>query len=200
MKEENLYGVDISEEMAKLAGRFCKNVQVGSIYHLPYHESSFDLITASSALHHIEELHQGVSEIYRVLKQGGVFITDYDNNFHFAWAEHNKNRLIKIALIYPIFLKIFRGLFGRKNIKPGPKKSASVNIEKMGLEELHAFAEPQNTHDDGVNVIHLMRLLKKVGFKKTRVFTYHSARWNEGKPFSFINSLSNNKIYSISEK
>ena len=78
--------------------------------------------------------------------------------------------------------------------------SLEKKLQDMSLEELHELAEPQNQLYDGVDAALLTKLLKIVGFKETKIFTYSSDRWNDGKVFNLVNSLSNNKIYTISVK
>ncbi len=192
---EKLYGIDISPEMLKLSGRFCRNLECASIYALPFADRSFDLVTCSSAVHHLEDVEKAVSEISRVLKPGGLFLTDYDNNALYAKIHVGLRRLVKLLLVYPVVLKLFRrsGASVRKRLQEKP-------LTDMTPEELHAFAESQNFHHDGVDGTQLRKKFKKLGFKQVKVFTYHSHRWNTGKPLNFWNSLSHNKLYSVSVK
>ena len=43
--------------------------------HLPFQDNSFDLITCFGVLHHIPNVSKVLSEIYRCLKPGGIFLT-----------------------------------------------------------------------------------------------------------------------------
>ncbi len=96
-KAENLYGCDISSAMIQLAQRYCQNVQKASVYELPYADNHFRLVTASSALHHLSDLPKVLSEVYRVLVPGGIFLADYDNNYHYARYLQMKTGLKKLS-------------------------------------------------------------------------------------------------------
>jgi len=196
VKPENLHGIDISPEMLKLSGRYCQNVQKASVYELPFPEASFDLVTCSSALHHLEHLDRALSEISRVLKPDGLFLSDYDNNVYFARYDAWRRRLTKAFLVYPILLKVFgRGTAGRDQ-----EELVEKELESLSDEELHRLAEHQNLHHDGIHPRHLSGLLRKAGFEDIQIYTFHSYRWNDGEKCNLFTSLSNNKIYSISRK
>jgi tRNA (uracil-5-)-methyltransferase TRM9 len=80
-----LYGVDYSSEMLKLAekyavkNQFKVNLQEADARNLPYPNDFFDFAIAVAVYHHIEDKDgriQGLKELYRVLKPGGeAFIT-----------------------------------------------------------------------------------------------------------------------------
>ena len=193
-KDGNLTGLDISSEMLKIASKFCKNLKLGSVYKLPFDDNSFDLVTCSSALHHLDNLEGAISEIYRVLSPSGVFVSDYDNNLHFAKIHNIMKKLLKTLLVYPLLVKLF------KPKHPSQTKAEKKNLEDMPIEELHKIAEAQNYYHDGVNSSLLRDILKKTGFKKIELFVYNSHKWNKGVRFNLRNSVFNNKIYSISTK
>jgi SAM-dependent methyltransferase len=80
-----LYGVDYSAEMIKLAqkyadkNKFKADLKVADACQLPYANDFFDYGVAIAVYHHIEDNAgrlQGLKELYRVLKPGGeAFIT-----------------------------------------------------------------------------------------------------------------------------
>ena len=80
-----LYGVDFSVEMIKLARRYSAkfafpvNLQVADIRFLPFQDNSFDWAISVATYHHIQgrEAQLGaLKELYRVLKPGGeAFLT-----------------------------------------------------------------------------------------------------------------------------
>ncbi|MBD5116090.1 MAG: methyltransferase domain-containing protein [Ruminococcaceae bacterium] len=65
-----MYGIDVSKEALKLASKACPDVSfaVASAYCLPFEKESFDIIASLFAPLALEEF-------YRVLKNGGLFIT-----------------------------------------------------------------------------------------------------------------------------
>lgn len=51
---------------------------------LPFSADSFDRITMVDALHHVEHQRQSLSELWRVLKPGGVIVVEEPDIQHFA--------------------------------------------------------------------------------------------------------------------
>ena len=47
---------------------------MGEAEYLPFSDSSFDLVTSATTLHHVENVEKVAKEIYRVLKPGGHMI------------------------------------------------------------------------------------------------------------------------------
>lgn len=78
----NLYGIDISGDMQKLALKKNRkgvadgkiNLTVGDCCNLPYSDDTFDAVTTVNTVYFWEDIKQGLSEIFRVLKAGGKFI------------------------------------------------------------------------------------------------------------------------------
>ncbi len=80
-----LYGVDYSPEMLKLAQKYaekCKfkvELEEADARHLPYTNDFFDFVISIAVIHHIEDSEgriKALKELYRVLKPGGeAFIT-----------------------------------------------------------------------------------------------------------------------------
>jgi len=80
-----LYGVDFSPEMLKLARKYSQkfnfdaDLQVADARHLPYADDTFDWTISVATIHHIkgkEEQQAALAEVRRVLKPGGeAFIT-----------------------------------------------------------------------------------------------------------------------------
>ena len=80
-----LYGVDSSVEMLKLAEKYAKkfnfkvNLHNGNVTKLPFPDTSFDWAISVATYHHLktkEERLKALKELYRVLKSGGeAFIT-----------------------------------------------------------------------------------------------------------------------------
>ncbi len=57
------------------------------VQHIPFEDSSFDIIIANMMLYHVPDIHKAVSEIRRVLKDDGVF-------YSATYGEHNFNDTI----------------------------------------------------------------------------------------------------------
>ncbi len=81
----DLYGVDFSTEMLKLARKYAQkfnfavSLSVADVTYLPYADKTFDWAISVATYHHIkgrEEKQAALSELRRVLKPGGeAFIT-----------------------------------------------------------------------------------------------------------------------------
>lgn len=75
-KNADYTGVDISEEMLKIAkkkntkGKFLE----ADIEELPFEDESFDVIICAFVIVHVGDLKEAFREAYRVLKKGGIFV------------------------------------------------------------------------------------------------------------------------------
>jgi len=80
-----LYGIDISEEMLKVAKIKLgakANLQTGDVHNLPFEDNYFDYTLSTEAFHHYYDQRKALQEMVRVTKKGGkVIITDI--NFFF---------------------------------------------------------------------------------------------------------------------
>jgi ubiquinone/menaquinone biosynthesis C-methylase UbiE len=81
-----VYGVDLSEEMIRLAREHAKHERVeervhfdvSNVAHLPYPDHTFDFVVSTISMHHWYELEQPLRELYRVLRPGGhLWIYDF---------------------------------------------------------------------------------------------------------------------------
>ena len=69
---------DFSEGMlasAKAALSGCENIkyELIDIQAIPYEDEAFDIVIANMMLYHVPDMDKALSEVYRVLKQGGKF-------------------------------------------------------------------------------------------------------------------------------
>ncbi len=77
-----IIGLDISTGMLEVGKNKVKdkkldaiiNMVKGDSENLPYQENYFDAITVAFGVRNFENLEKGLSEIYRVLKPGGIFV------------------------------------------------------------------------------------------------------------------------------
>lgn len=81
----NLCGIDISDDMHKLAikkngkgvAKGKVNLIVGNCFNLPYSDGEFDAVTTVNTVYFWEDAKNCLSEIFRVLKDGGKFINTF---------------------------------------------------------------------------------------------------------------------------
>lgn len=77
----NMYGIDISEDAKKMAGKKNRkadqmgnlHLQIGDCCHLPYDDDFFSAITSINTIYFWEDTIKGLSEIRRCLKPGKSF-------------------------------------------------------------------------------------------------------------------------------
>lgn len=98
---KNIYGLDIGNYLTEEAQSSIQGFKTADLNFdkLPWADGFFDAITAWEVFEHLENPHQPIREIYRILKPGGLLLMSVPNIFHIV------SRLI--------FLK--RGLFPRWN-------------------------------------------------------------------------------------
>ena len=75
-----VYGIDYSEESVAISTKVNRKhigtrcfITQGNVMQLPYEEAKFDLVTAYETVYFWPDLEKAFSEVYRVLKPGGVF-------------------------------------------------------------------------------------------------------------------------------
>lgn len=76
-KKARYYGVDLSPEMIREAGKRLGEeviLETGDVSDLPYQDEMFDLIICNASFHHYTDPDKAVEEIRRVLKKGGTLI------------------------------------------------------------------------------------------------------------------------------
>ncbi len=89
-------GIDLSFNSIKIAQEHSRlsnlkiNYQRALAESLPYEENSFDVVLCFDVLEHIEDWKKVISEAYRVLKQGGLFLFDtinrnFKSKFRMIW-------------------------------------------------------------------------------------------------------------------
>ncbi len=89
-----LIGIDSSPEMLeqaklKLSGIDGTELRLGELEHLPMGDREIDTAIMNMVLHHISQPKRPISEVFRVIKPGGVFIlTDFE--------KHNKESIREI--------------------------------------------------------------------------------------------------------
>lgn len=71
MGATNVIGCDISENMLKHARQKTDRVVLADSESLPFESGAFDVVYVRALLHHLEDVPKAVSEVARVLKNGG---------------------------------------------------------------------------------------------------------------------------------
>jgi 2-polyprenyl-3-methyl-5-hydroxy-6-metoxy-1,4-benzoquinol methylase len=132
---KKVYGVDISSKMiekaaAKASDNKTGNITFihGSIFNEGLKPESFDVITAFSILHLVEDLPQVLGRIRQLLKPGGMFIS--------ATPCMGQNRLVGGLMWVPVFLFSKTGAIPRVNFFTHARLTSA--IAKNGLSVLES--------------------------------------------------------------
>jgi len=95
----SVYGVDISENMLKMARQQVEEASFGlaDATRLPFSDRTFQAVTFYAALHHFPNPDRFLTEALRVLKPGGYIYTDHDPNYYL------------VRFYYPFFRLMYAG-------------------------------------------------------------------------------------------
>ena len=85
--EGTVYGIDYSEESVAMSRKKNKSllgsrcfIEQGNVMQLPYEDAKFDLVTAYETVYFWPDLKKAFSEVFRVLKPGGMFTFSYGDD------------------------------------------------------------------------------------------------------------------------
>lgn len=103
------YGIDSSAKCIEVAQKHSYengldiNYKVGFAENLPEQDRTFDVVICVDVLEHVSDYCQVVSEIYRVLKPGGIFFYDtinrnFQSRFLMIWLMENLLGLIPLGV------------------------------------------------------------------------------------------------------
>ncbi|MBI2630469.1 class I SAM-dependent methyltransferase [Candidatus Pacearchaeota archaeon] len=90
-KGASVKGIDISEKSIEIAKKEAPHAEfiIGDAEKLPYKNFEFDIVLSPLMLGHLKSWNKVLSEIYRVLKKGGLFIFSYHNPVTEKNIKHN---------------------------------------------------------------------------------------------------------------
>ena len=75
-----MVGIDIALPFLKTAHNYVPNHLIqADAYYLPFRDGEFDAVIMTEVIEHIDDQHQVIAEVARVLKQGGLFIISAPN-------------------------------------------------------------------------------------------------------------------------
>ncbi len=85
---DEVHGLDVTPAMLERVDTSPGNIRLhqASAETLPFPDETFDLVTAYSFLHHLEDYHRVLREAWRVLRPGGLFYADLEPNTLF-WEQ-----------------------------------------------------------------------------------------------------------------
>ena len=149
--QANITGIDISDQMIYVGN---KKIQQKKLYNriklsiedsenLPFHDNSYDAITAGFGVRNFENLEKGLSEIYRVVKKNGYVVI----------LEPSTPKVFPLKQIFSIYFQKILPFIGSLVSKDKSAYSYLPNSVK--------------SFPDGVD---FLEILNKQGFSKTN---YH---------------------------
>ena len=143
---EECLGVDLSPEMLAIAQDRDFQVICADVESVPLPDGIADTVTCFSVLHHLYEPERLFKEAYRLLKDGGVFYSDYDPN--------SSSATLQSSWLYSFGVKIFKKLFSHRQ----------DNVEALGLSKLQETAEYYHKVGTGLCPTSLKAQLEEMGF------------------------------------
>ena len=143
---DEIYGIDVSQNMLKLAQRYRATLLRASAYDLPFADCVFDAVTCHATLHHLYDMARLFSEIQRVLSPDG-----------FLYIDHDPNRLFKKWFGWQIW---WRGL------RLAKKRRQTFHFEN---EEMMHLAEYHHFHSGGIDGPQVERALRASGLADVEV-------------------------------
>ena len=107
----NCFILDANNQMLERAKKKVKNCTfvLGKAEKLPFHKGSFDYVIVGFGLRNFSDLNQALSEIRRVLKKDGIFIS-------LEFSEINSNIMRKLFYFYGKFIPKYAGLLLNKKL------------------------------------------------------------------------------------
>ena len=150
---------DISPGMVKACGENAErlgvkvDVKVGEMESLPYPDQYFDMVIGHAILHHVPDVREGLAEVHRILKPGGICMLAGEpteiGDFLGKLAREATSRLLDIYVNHGGY---FGGLPAKMKENSGDEDKKSV-MDLEGLVDVHTF-RPRET----------VRLAREVGF------------------------------------
>lgn len=102
-----LIGVDVSEGTLKMAKQVGYTPVLADAHQLPFVDGFADIVILNAALHHCDDMRQVLQEAARLVKPGGMLITDHDPQ-RTAWKDNALAHAIWEARL-PIYRLLKRG-------------------------------------------------------------------------------------------
>ncbi len=142
------FAVDISFHIVRVIEDDTLHKLTADSDFIPFQNESLNSVASFAVLHHCYAYEKMVSEIYRVLKEGGIFYSDHDMDESFFKR-------------FKPLLKIYR------SINDASRHYLS-NFHQLSEEIYHC----SEFHEEGIPSEKIEHLLKQIGFKDVR-FEYH---------------------------
>jgi SAM-dependent methyltransferase len=150
-KPQIVIGVDIAVNALKMARQYGYVPLLADVHRVPLRDGCADIVMANATLHHCDHMARVLAEAARLVKPGGLLITDQDPQVT-AWQFRGLGFLLHHAKYSPLF-PVFRWVVGR------PLATWDQQIARFHT-ELH-----NQWPGDGVDLGLYDRVLTPLGFE-----------------------------------
>jgi SAM-dependent methyltransferase len=154
---DELHGVDITpamlEKVDTSSGRI--TLHCGPVEETPFEAESFDVVTAYSFMDHLYDLRPFLTEVFRVLKPGGVFYADQNANRAFWQAVGRLDG--PLESYSPIV---------RREMTAGLRSEEEYAKQRDIDTESFRIAEYIKTQENGIDAAEVLALAREIGFSQ----------------------------------
>jgi len=152
-------GLDVSANMLKKAKRSGGRFLQADALNIPLKDHTCDVVFCVAVLHHICDLKSFFRSVYRVLKPGGVFYSDYDPNRKFY-------QLVSGIPLMRFGLSVYKKISDLSVFnKEGPAE----------IREIHDLAEYHEELFSGLDPQEVVSLAKAAGFSQVSAICHSDA-------------------------
>jgi ubiquinone/menaquinone biosynthesis C-methylase UbiE len=151
-------GMDVSLSALRAIRRKGFLAVLGDAERLPFRPESIGLLTASSVLHHLFDPQRLIREAHQVLRDGGVFLTDFDPHGRAAQWGWLARQLYQLRR--PVYHLLS---LGRRRVFHGSEQVQTWNM----------VAEFHNKPGEGFDRDELGAALRQAGFDRSRIFAHN---------------------------
>jgi ubiquinone/menaquinone biosynthesis C-methylase UbiE len=158
---KEIYGIDITDEMMSEIDLSPGNIALknAAAEALPFQDRKFDMVTAYSFLDHVLDYEMVLKEVYRVLKNGGIFYADLNPNAGYLQLME-KISVGEYNHLPPLIAREINGALHNGNYY---KDKFNIDAELLRL------AEPIKSYSKGFDQQTIEDLAKEIGFSKVTV-------------------------------
>jgi len=141
---EHITGLDVNEEILKLASRKFQGSGFsfihGSSQDIPFPDCRFDLVTLSKGLHHVENPYIALEEMKRVLKKGGHLVISemYSDGLTASQMSQKMYHDLRVEL---------DNILGVSHFNTFEKKAIVKIAERLNLSGMKIYEYPEDQSD-----------------------------------------------------
>lgn len=136
----NVIGLDSYDQAIDFGKKIHTAVdfRLGDAHELPFKNETFDLITCTETLEHLENPEKAVSEMKRCLKKNGFVLVGQDTDnflFNLVWSIWTKTRgkVWQDSHIHPLTSKLLEEILKKRRLKIKVKKFSQLGLEVFFL-------------------------------------------------------------------